>query len=727
MDALTKIFKQYWGYDSFRPLQQDAMQCVIEGRDSVVVMPTGGGKSLCYQAPAVLMDGMALVVSPLISLMKDQVDALTECGVAAACVNSSLSPEERRTVASDVRGGRLKLLYVAPERVVTERFLEFLKENTVSFIAIDEAHCISMWGHDFRPEYRELRTLKKAFPNIAVHAYTATANPHVREDIARELGLENPQVCVGSFDRPNLCYKVQRRDRLLSQVRAVIDRYPGDSGLVYCIRRKDVESLCAELRSNGYKALPYHAGMKDADRKTNQEAFIREDIDIIVATVAFGMGIDKHNVRYVIHAGMPKTLEHYHQESGRAGRDDLEAECVLLYSGADFGLWKGIIESSEEQGAEIALRKLNDLYDYCTGVTCRHKTVVNYFGQDYDTAHCHACDVCLDELDVVTGARDIASKILRAIVAVDQRFGAAYITKLLVGSREERVLKYRHDMLDDFGGLAEHGDRAVRDWVEQLVAQDYLEKAGEYNVLQLTKAGRALFRDDEGSPAPRLLKTTGRRQAHPRVSKVSKESWEGVDRGLFERLRQLRRDIALESAVPAYVIFGDAALRDMARLRPSCRTNFLQVRGVAERKAEQYGERFVEAIRDYCVAHSLGLDVGLEDADFEAPPVQAPSPTDAKARAFDLFARGCSVEDVSQDVRRATSTVQGYLAEFISQNEITDFSPWLEADTFERIRGAAATVGAERMKPIFDHLNGEVGYDQIRIALACLRNSEFGE
>jgi len=744
MDLIRRILKQYWGYDSFRPLQRQAIESVLKNRDSVAVLPTGGGKSLCFQAPALAMDGMALVVSPLISLMKDQVDALTECGISSACIHSMLSAEERRTIAEDIRGGGLKLLYVSPERVVTEAFIEFLRATTISFVAIDEAHCISMWGHDFRPEYRALRTLKQAFSAQAVHAYTATATPQVREDIARELGLDQPDIHVGLFDRPNLIYAVQRRGNLLSQVRAVIDRHPGESGIIYCIRRNDVESLCQQLTGRGYKALPYHAGMGDAARKANQEAFRTEDADIIVATVAFGMGIDKSNVRYVIHTGMPKSLEHYQQESGRAGRDGLEADCVLLYSGGDFGLWKRIIGGAEE--------------GFCTDVTCRHQALVQYFGQDLGKASCEACDVCLGQLDVVSDAREIARTILQAIVDLHENYGAAYIAQVLTGRRDERSERLRHDTQDSWNRLAQHGQRPVRDWIEQLVAQDYLERTGEYRVLQLTAAGRALYRGEDET-VPRLLQPAAGTGAKPKASRASKESWEGVDRGLFEALRALRRGIAAERRVPAYVIFGDAALRDMARVRPSNTEVFLQVRGVGQRKAEQYAGQFLTVIAQYCTEQSLDTDVGIDAAlhgkaaaqaalEFEYDPCldhenageerfieepAAPSlrkKTDrraAKEQAMVLFRQGASIQDVCERVQRRASTVAGYLADYLKENRIADPSPWLDAAVFERIQEASKTVGTERLRPLFDHFNGGISYDEIRLAVICLRYSYDGK
>jgi len=589
---LREALKQYWGYDRFLPLQEAAMQCVLDDRDTLVVLPTGGGKSLCFQAPAVCREGLALVISPLISLMKDQVDGLNAVGVPAACLNSAMPPDERQRVVSGVRDGSFRLLYVAPERVVQAQMLDLLAATPVSLVAIDEAHCISEWGHDFRPEYRNLTILREALPGVGIHAYTATATETVREDIVRELALENPEVLVGSFDRPNLVYRVSLRDGRAKQIREILDRHPGEAGIIYCISRKDVEQVAAALARDGYRALPYHAGLDDDVRRKNQEAFIQERADMIVATVAFGMGIDKSNVRYVIHAAMPKSLENYQQETGRAGRDGLEAECCLFYSAGDYGRWRAMLEQTEGEATEGTWQSLGAMIDYAGGVVCRHRALAEYFGQQLDGENCGACDVCLGELDVVDDAQVVGQKILSSVIRQGERFGADYSVKVLRGSTEQRVVDNGHDRLSTFGLLAEFSARAVRGWVEQLVVQNYLEKVGEYNVLAVTPSGRELLR---GEATPRLLKP-----AEPRRSRAGaaahEDSWDGVDRELFEVLRRLRRVLADERSVPPYVVFSDAALRDMARRRPTSAEEFRQVHGVGDKKLADYSEEFLRAI-----------------------------------------------------------------------------------------------------------------------------------
>ncbi len=575
------------------------------GRDVIVVLPAGGGKSLCFQAPAVVGSGLAVVVSPLISLMKDQVDALTECGVPAARIDSSLSSQERDNAMERFRKGQLKLLYVSPERLVSDGFSAMLRTLNLSFIAVDEAHCISMWGHDFRPEYRQLGSLRKMFPGVTLGAYTATATEQVRLDIAEQLQLKDPAILVGSFDRPNLLYEVEPRTHVVKQVREVLDRHKGESGIIYCIRRRDVEEMCKTLVSHGYRAAPYHAGMTDEARKKSQDDFISEQVDTIVATIAFGMGIDKSNVRYVIHAGMPKSLEHYQQESGRAGRDGLEAECCLFYSGGDYGVWRTLLGDMEPQAKEIALAKLARMYGYCTEGVCRRQTILGYFGQPLRQSDCGGCDICLGHVDAMDDALVIAQKILSCVLRLGQRFGGGYTALVLTGSRDQRILENRHDNLSTHGLLEEHDQRTVHGWIEQLAGQGFLEKTGEYNVLCVTAEGHRVLK---GERTPRLLRPASRPERQ-RTAKASTESWEGVDKGLFEALRKLRSTLARERGVPAYVVFGDAALRDMARRRPSTLDRFLDVKGVGRTKCNQYGRIMIEHITSYCIENSVDMDV----------------------------------------------------------------------------------------------------------------------
>ncbi|TWU56598.1 ATP-dependent DNA helicase RecQ [Rubripirellula tenax] len=592
-----RILKEVWGYDAFRPLQHESIECVIQRRDSLTVLPTGGGKSLCFQVPALAIDALAVVISPLISLMKDQVDALRACGVAAAFVNSTQSDDEKREVAELIRSRELKLLYLAPERLLNPKTFEFLRRQTISFFAIDEAHCISNWGHDFRPEYRGLRQLVDQFPGVSVHAYTATASGPVRDDIVTQLGLREPEVIIGDFDRPNLTYRMIRTDGRLGQVMEVVGRHSGESGVVYCISRKEVEKTAAAMVQAGIVALPYHAGLSDETRKQNQDAFINDRCDVIVATVAFGMGIDKSNVRFVVHAGMPKSIEHYQQESGRAGRDGLESECVLFYSGGDVVTWKKIM-SGEPSSYDSSVASLESMFGVCASAVCRHRSLVEHFGQSYATNNCGACDVCLDEIDLVDDPITLSQKILSCVVRLRERFGVSHTAKVLCGSGEQRIRQLGHDQLSTYGLLADDGLPSVRMWIDQLIQQGYLCRLGEYQTLGLTESGRRLLHRD-GEPKLTIA-TKSKKAVRSTGVATPADAWQGVDRGLFDVLRQLRRDIATERSVPAYVIFGDATLREFARERPTTLAAFAKIKGVGERKLADLGEPFVESIEGYC-------------------------------------------------------------------------------------------------------------------------------
>jgi ATP-dependent DNA helicase RecQ len=607
-DILATV-RRYWGFSELRPLQEQAIKAGLELRDSLVVMPTGGGKSLCYQVPAELAQRTDIVVSPLISLMKDQVDGLRECGYPAAALYSGMSPEALRQTEEQIAAGRCRLVFVAPERLLTPRFLQFVERLNVRAFAVDEAHCISHWGHDFRPEYRQLAELKSRFPQTSLHAYTATATERVRADIAAQLRLKNPVVLVGTFDRPNLVYRVVPRVDARAQALEVLRRHPGKAAIVYCISRNDTESMAAFLQANRLRAAFYHAGMEADERRRTQDAFAAEEIDVVAATVAFGMGIDRSDVRCVIHAAMPKSIEHYQQETGRAGRDGLEAECVLLYSGADVLRWESLIEKSavdakEPAGVIAASRELLDhMRRLCTGVYCRHRKLSEYFGQEYARPNCEACDVCLNEVEGLADATVTAQKILSCIARAGERFGAEHIVDLLLGANTERVRRWRHEELSTYGLMKGTDRKTLTSMLYQLIDNGVLERtADERPVLRLNDASREVLR---GKRTVQLLQP----KIKVRKTRFDEKSWQSVDTGLFETLRNLRREIANQRNVPAYVLFSDATLRDMARLRPSSPSALLGVRGVGERKLADFGERFIDEIKNYCHANRLPLDV----------------------------------------------------------------------------------------------------------------------
>ena len=601
--VLRTTLSRYWGYRSFRPLQRAAIEANLQGRDSLVVLPTGGGKSLCFQMPALVRErgSLGLVVSPLVSLMKDQVDGLVASGISAAALNSSLSIDERRQIYANLDEKRCRLLYVTPERLVGEggdSFRARLRRWDVSFVAVDEAHCISQWGHEFRPEYRRLAVLRDDFPSIAFHAFTATATLQVRDDIAKQLALQSPEVLVGSFDRTNLVYRVLPRTGLKEQIRRVLDRHPGDAGIVYCVSRKEVETLARWLDGLGHRALPYHAGLPDRMRRAHQEAFLEERTDIMVATVAFGMGIDRSNIRYVIHAGAPRSLEHYQQESGRAGRDGLEAECVLLYSGSDFARWRQMLEQSGEL-SETAHRLLRDMERYAGGTRCRHRVLVEYFGQQYTDDRCDACDWCLRELELIDDPNTVAQKILSTVVRIGQSWGVGYVVDVLRGRPTDQVTSRQHQQLSTFGLLSHVPIAELRGYLDQLTEQDFLRRTtGPYPVVQLTDEGVSALKGQcevELYRQPRVVPRQERRQIDSDPG-----TWAGVDRELFEVLRECRLQVARARRVPPYIVLHDTTLRDLARRRPTTSDELLQCYGIGVRKANDLGPLILEAVRSFC-------------------------------------------------------------------------------------------------------------------------------
>lgn len=618
--TLANILTRYWGYGTFRPLQQEAIAANLDNRDSLVVLPTGGGKSLCYQLPMLVDErrgSLGLVVSPLLSLMKDQVDGLVASGIPAAALNSGQSIDERDTVLAGLDAGEYRLLYVTPERLAGEggpAFQARLQRWNVAFVAVDEAHCISQWGHEFRPEYRQLSTVKAALPAASWHAFTATATERVRDDIVSQLDLCNSARLVGSFDRQNLVYRVVPRVGLKAQVRQVIERHSDEAGIIYCLSRREVEKIAEWLDGLGYRALPYHAGLPDDVRRSHQEQFLDERVDIMVATVAFGMGIDRSNVRFVMHAGAPRSLEHYQQESGRAGRDGLDAECVLVYSPADFAKWRQMLDSSGEL-SQSARTLLWDMERYAGGTRCRHRMLVEYFGQRYEGTSCNACDWCLHELEPVADATPLAQKILSAVARLHQRWGAGHVVDVLRGRETERVIARKHDQLSTFGLLSDVSGAELRGYLDQLTAQGFLaQTVDQYPVLHLTDDGLALLRA-ERTPVLFRQPRPVRRRAPKRTGAsagVGASFWEGVDTGLFEALRACRLEIARARGVPPYVVFHDNTLRDLARHSPSTPEGLLGIHGIGTRKAQDLGPTVLEVIRKYCAGRGLVLDATSE-------------------------------------------------------------------------------------------------------------------
>ncbi|HSG64452.1 MAG TPA: DNA helicase RecQ [Gammaproteobacteria bacterium] len=595
-DGPAQLLRDIFGYPEFRGHQRTIIDTALAGRDSLVLMPTGGGKSLCYQIPALVREGTGLVVSPLIALMQDQVGGLRELDIDAAYLNSSLGAAEQRDVIERLKSGMLDILYVAPERLTQQRMLDLLRGVKLSLIAIDEAHCVSQWGHDFRPEYLALDQLRHAFPGVPRMALTATATLPTRDEIVERLALDRPEVFVAGFDRPNICYSVQPKTEPKRQLLKFLDGHRGESGIVYCLSRKRVEQTAAWLKDQGFDALPYHAGLDSATRAEHQRRFVMDDAVVIVATIAFGMGIDKPDVRFVAHLDLPKSLESYYQETGRAGRDAEPADAWMVYGLADVAQLRQLVESSEadETRKRFERQKLEALLGWCEVTECRRRPLLEYFGDDVG-ASCGNCDNCLAPPETWNGT-EAAQKLLSAVYRSGQRFGAAHVVDVLVGSATEKVTRNGHDTLSVFGIGKELTPVAWRSVIRQLVVQGYLQVDQErYGALALTSRSRALLRGEEGVRLRVDPKETAVRKK--RRSATTAAAISDADRDLWDALRACRRRIAAEHGLPPYMIFHDATLLQMVEEKPHSEADLLSLSGVGRTKLEKYGGEFLETVR----------------------------------------------------------------------------------------------------------------------------------
>src|SRR5262245_37660109 len=729
VDPLAEIralIARHWGFHSLRPLQEQAIQADVDRRDSLVVMPTGGGKSLCYQAPAAYRTTeTTVVISPLISLMKDQVDHLTAAEVPALRVDSTLSESDKAHAAMELRAGRVRLLFVSPERIVSERTQDFLRELGVRTFVIDEAHCISHWGHDFRPEYRRLAALRHTFPDAAFHAFTATATQTVRQDIIDQLHLRKPEVLVGNFDRPNLVYRVLPRYKVLDQVLEVLERHRGRAGIIYCTSRKEVDRLTTRLCELGFNAMRYRAAHPDEplefnqnERKATHDAFRAGQCDLVVATVAFGMGIDRSDIRFVLHTGMPKSIEHYQQEAGRAGRDGLEAECLLLHSGSDVVLWKKMAREAFEQGRidrdlkSHAERQAEEMNTYCKSGKCRHRTLVEHFAQAFETDGCGACDICLREVEFEADSTVLAQKILSCVARVGERFGMNHVADVLRGQTNERISRLGHDQLSTYGLLKDHREREVKDWIGQLVGEGLLDQtADEFPVLRLNEDSWQVLRRQR-----EVRLTRSRSAAAAKKSRAEEASWEGVDSRVFEALRAWRREVAATKGVPPYTIFHDSTLRDIGRVRPSKLDGLRQISGVGESRFRNYGSDVLRIVAQ--LSQELGLS--LDNPEVVTASYAPRASVGAAEWAFPYFREGKSIDEVAQLVERNESTVREYLCAYIHEERPKEIGFWVDPQTEARVTVAARQHGTQRLKPVFLALGQEVPYDVIRIVLTYL-------
>lgn len=591
--AAAQVLRDVFGYQSFRPGQAAIIERALHGRDNLVIMPTGGGKSLCYQVPALLLPGLTLVISPLISLMKDQVDQLRANGVAAACLNSTLSREEQLHVMQDARSGALKLLYVSPERLLTGGLQQQLAQWPLSLLAVDEAHCISQWGHDFRPEYRALGEIKQRFPQLPVMALTATADDTTRQDIVRHLALTDYDLHLGSFDRPNIRYTLVEKFKPAEQLLRYVQDQRGKSGIIYCNSRTKVEDTAQRLKARGLSAAAYHAGLTTERRSDVQEAFQRDDLQIVVATVAFGMGINKPNVRFVVHFDIPRNIESYYQETGRAGRDGLPAEAVLFFDPADMVWLRRMLEEKEPGPVrDVETHKLNAMGAFAEAQTCRRLVLLNYFGEGRQEP-CGNCDICLDPPKRYDGLED-AQKALSCIYRVGQRFGLGYVVEVLRGAQSQRIRDHGHDKLSVYGVGREHSHEHWVSVLRQLIHLGFVtQNIAQHSALQLTEAARPLLRGEVSLQLAQPRVTLGK------LRSSAKTLLSHYDRQLFAKLRKLRKSIADEEGIPPYVVFNDATLQEMAEQMPTTARDMLSVNGVGQRKLERFGSPFLHLIREH--------------------------------------------------------------------------------------------------------------------------------
>jgi ATP-dependent DNA helicase RecQ len=710
-----EILKHQFGYDSFRMSQESAIETVLAKKDCVLLMPTGGGKSLCYQIPALINDGLTLVVSPLIALMKDQVDALVSNGVDAAFLNSSQTNREQVEVFQRVRSGEIKLLYVAPERLLQsgERFIDFLDGLNISLFAIDEAHCISSWGHDFRPEYRQLSKLKRFFPDVPIIALTATADKLVRQDIIKYLGLQNYELLVSSFNRPNIYYTVKQKRNSYSKLLQFLEEKRNDSGIIYCLSRASTESLAMDLKDEGFQALPYHAGLTKEERDKHQNLFINDEVKIIVATIAFGMGIDKSNVRFVVHMDLPKNVESYYQETGRAGRDGLESEALLFFSWADVIKLKGFAEvEGNEQQTDIMLKKLNQMGDFGEMKSCRRKFLLRYFDEEVNE-DCGHCDNCNTEFEKIDGTI-IAQKALSAIARTDQRFGASYLIDFLRGSKSQKIKDY-HKNLKTYGVGADLSKDEWFAYFKEMISQGIIgQTQDQYSTLFLTDKSLDILK---GNEKVELFKV--HKKEKKKASLVSKVSHPYIEE-LFNDLKTLRTEFAREEGVPPYVVFSDATLVELATYLPQDEREMLKISGIGDVKMERYGADFLRVVREYCESNSLKSRIKLKTPKPKKRTKRDKKGENTYTTSLKMFKDGMSVSEIASERNLAKSTIENHLVRFIPTGEI-QLEELVDVEKIEVIRDAIYEINPENgISPIKEFLGEDFSYGEIRAVVAEL-------
>jgi len=719
-----QILQETFGYSNFRPLQEEIITDVMDGKDTLVIMPTGGGKSICYQIPALMFDGLTIVVSPLISLMKDQVEQLDQYGVPALFLNSTLTREQYAENVFKLRRREIKLLYLAPETLMMEATRRLLSDLDVDCFTIDEAHCISEWGHDFRPEYRQLATVRKDFPNAVCLALTATATPRVRKDIQQILEMKESATYIASFDRENLLLKIVDKENPLDQILDFLYTRQNDSGIIYCFSRRQVDELYSDLKEEGYKVLPYHAGLSEQQRTGNQEAFIRDNVNIIVATIAFGMGINKPDVRYVIHHDMPQNIESYYQQIGRSGRDGLQADCLLLYSYADRQKIKYFINQKEGAEKEVAERHLDHLINYLEYEGCRRKPLMSYFGEEYTKSDCGNCDNCLMQEDDLQDLTVQAQKYLSCIARTDEKFGAYHIADILRGSKAKKILENDHDQLSTYGiGM----EWSKNQWIQLsrlLIRKNLVNKNPDHGNLVLSDDAKLVLNGEKVVHG--LLDRTQTTSEEDVRIKTTSDVENRYDELLFEELRKKRKEMADEQDIPPYVIFPDTTLMEMSFYYPQNEDKLIGIYGVGAAKLKKYGKEFLEIIKTYCDQKEIE-----ERSKVLSKKVKKSNSEQQHHRVGIEYNAGKSINHLAEEFGVKQVTILSNLKKYLDEGNTLDPQNILNASELSErkiddVFASMEKVGPELLKPIYEDLNKTVDYGELRILqLAYLaRNGE---
>lgn len=706
---LLSLLKKYFGYDQFRPLQEEIINTILAKKDVLALMPTGGGKSLCYQLPALQFDGLTLVISPLIALMKDQVDSLKANGISAEFLNSTLKQSEIQTIQKNAIEGKIKILYLAPERLTLFSFKDFLHQLKISLIAIDEAHCISEWGHDFRPDYRNLKILRTDFPQTPIIALTATATKKVRQDIIDQLDLSRAKIFVSSFNRHNLTYSITSKNNSFEKLINILQKHKGHPAIIYCFSRKDTEKLALDLREEGFSCLPYHAGLDNNIRKQTQDKFIRDEVEIIAATIAFGMGIDKPDVRLIVHYDLPKTLEGYYQETGRAGRDDLPSECVLFYSYADKIKQDYFINQiADHHERKLAQQKMQQVIDFCDLPTCRRQYLLNYFGEKWEQENCTGCDNCLTPKENFD-ATLIAQKILSAIIRTDERFGASHIVNVLLGKNSKNIRDRGHQSLSVFGIVNDFNEEQLRQIIRFLLRKDLLTTTDDrYPVLHLTIKGKEFLKNRQSIDLPQV-----KNQDKMDIIRDDKET--EFDQELFSKLRALRKKIADEKNVPPFVIFGDKSLQEMSYYYPQNLESFSRITGVGQEKLAKFGKTFLEIITAHCQESGL-VEKLIPRRRNKSNKRKISGSTYQETKK--MISQKISLEQIAKKRGLTQGTIIGHIEKILGAGEMLDidYLNKIEPKRFEEIKNAFLKTGSIGLSSVREVLGEDFSYDEIRLA-----------